>query len=346
MDTLVTVYPSDRSYIEEMASSADNDIMVICQRLFIQICEGDSKQKMAEDIVDRLQEDPMKLALLLPKVSLELLLALWENVGKSYDMVENIAGLSPLVFFGFVYVEDQIVYINDEAKNMFYFSLRSKAVKRLADRYDVWEQMMLGMTRIYGIVDVYYIHPIFSKVVGEDVDYGELETFFVQRSSLWHETILLRSSRDKRMFVALVTIPDRNYIFDQWNLHQDLMFKEYSRDVYARAMSPLGYTQWKGVDDLLFTVVEIMNDSKMEAAAHTEAMILSIQNGEDCRSILDKYIKMFSEKKALSQEIMERLENCVRIASENVPLYVLKGHARADYGIRREFQVIKGGKNE
>ena len=50
---------SDRIYIEELAGNQPRNLMVLCERLFLEFHADSTPQEMAGQIARRLQEEPM-----------------------------------------------------------------------------------------------------------------------------------------------------------------------------------------------------------------------------------------------------------------------------------------------
>ena len=69
---------SDRTYIEELAENQPRNLMVVCERLFLEFHYDSTPREMAEQIAGKLQEEPMLLGEMLREEAIDLLFDLWK----------------------------------------------------------------------------------------------------------------------------------------------------------------------------------------------------------------------------------------------------------------------------
>ena len=101
--------------------------------------------------------------------------------------------LEQLHFLGFLSYEDDTIYINMEAKDKFFFSLKSHRTQAQMEEYTRLENILFGMLFLYGILDIYECCEIIRDNMIEDMTYDELEEFVMHRVVFWQSGILLRN---------------------------------------------------------------------------------------------------------------------------------------------------------
>ena len=94
-----------------------------------------------------------------------------------------------------------------------------------------------------------------------ELTYDELEEFILLRIVFWQSGILLRNQMNSRLLLASREVENRNEVFIQWSLREDLSWKRYSEDEYKNLALGNGIGGWDGIPELYdFVMKNIEND--------------------------------------------------------------------------------------
>jgi hypothetical protein len=325
--------------VEELATNQTRNLIVVCERLFLDIDNEISDHEMAEKIKECLEDDPLLLGKMLRKESIQLLFSLWEQEESKIPVESYVEELQQLRYLGFVYPEKEFIAVNLEAKDIFYFSLKGRKMQEIMDRYEMWEQIVLGMLYAYGILDVDFGYQTICRLLREEISYDELELFLMRRITFWQGALLLRSQRDKKLFMASREVSDRNAVFDQWNEEKDLDFKEYSLDEYTDLTMTTGIVNWDGVPELFTYLLDRVDGDRYRATLIVKQIILMIQNGDPYLDVVMQGVKMLpppdEEEEALEQDEKEFCDG-IKLLFYSVPVFGLKGHSRGELSRKSE----------
>lgn len=341
---MARILVSEKSYIDELSGNQPRNLMVICERLFLEFAEDTPVEEMAAKIAEKLQDEPDLLGKMLQKEAVDLLFWLWSGKEDSIIVEPYLGRLQQLHYLGFVSMENENLTVNLEAKDIFYFSIKSRHMRANIEKYTEWEKIIFGMLFYYGILDVYDCYTIFEKVTEETVPYEDFENFLMIRIIFWNSAILLRNQKDMKLFMASREVMDRNDVFDQWNEHSDLKFREYTKDEYINLAMGNGITNWDGIPELFsFVLSEIEND-KYKAMLIIKNIVLLIQNGETYLETVLQSVKFLTED---SEEKEKELCQYIQKIFYSIPVYGQKGYSRTELEkpSERMFRVIDGGKH-
>ena len=93
-----------------------------------------------------------------------------------------------------------------------------------------------------------------------ELTYDELEEFILLSIVFWQSGILLRNQMNSRLLLAN-EVENRNEVFIQWSLREDLSWKRYSEDEYKNLALGNGIGGWDGIPELYdFVMKNIEND--------------------------------------------------------------------------------------
>lgn len=341
---MANILVSEKSYINELATNQTRNLMVVCERLFLTFCEETPKQEMAESIAAKLQNEPRLLGKMLQQDAIELLFQLWNQPEGKMTIEPYLNDLQQLRYLGFISLDEEILSVNMEAKDIFYFPLKSKKMKEDMERYTEWEQVIFGMLFYYGILDVYVCHRIFCQTMNEEIPYEDLEEFLMIRIVFWRSGLLLRNQQDMRLFMASREVINRNDIFDQWNEWQELQFRQYTKEEYKNLALGNGIIGWNGISELFRFILETIEEDRYKAMLLGKSIVLMIQNGESYLEVVLRFKRMLPEKAA---EDETTLCQYIKRIFYSVPIYGKKGHSRQELATKKEevFHVIDGGKH-
>lgn len=341
---MARILVSEKSYIDELSANQPRNLMVICERLFLEFEEDTPARTMASNIAEKLQDEPDLLGKMLQKEAVELLFRLWNEKEPGMTAEPYVNELQQLKYLGFISMKDENIAVNPEAKDIFYFSMRSRRMKADIEKYDEWEKIIFGMLFYYGILDIYDCYKIFGKIAEYEAAYEEFEEFLLIRIVFWNSGLLLRNQRDMRLFMASREVMNRNAVFDQWNENSDLKFREYTKEEYIKLAVGNGITNWDGIPELFsFVLSEIEND-RYKAMLVMKSIVLMIQNGETYLETVLQSVKFLTED---SEEKEKQLCGYLQKIFYSVPVYGQKGYSRKELEQQTErmFRVIDGGKH-
>lgn len=340
---MAKILVSNRNYIDELATNQTRNLMVMCERLFLDFEDEDEPVQMAVKIAQKLVDMPELIAKMVQQDAICLLVQLWGMEGETFAAELHPGELQQLHYLGFLSLEDDALMVNMEAKDLFFFVLKSRRLKPMMEKYTRWERIIFGMLFLYGILDVYACYTIFKKVTEDEVRYQEMEEFLMLRMIFWRAGVLLRSQQDMRLFMASREVMDRNRVFDQWNQNADLPLKELTQEEYEELAVSNGVIRWEGIPELFTFIQEKMEDDKYQAMMIVKSIVLMIQNGISYLDIILEYTKFLAEDSTAEQKEWNQL---IRRIYDTVPVFGQKGYTRKELQQKREprFLVIDGGK--
>lgn len=341
---MARILVSEKNYIDELATNQERNLKVVCERLFLSFYEESKNYEMATRIAWKLQDEPHLLCEMLQQGAVELLFELWDGSEEEMDMDPYLNELQQLRYLGFVSLEEELLSVNLEAKDIFYFSLKSRKTKEAMIRYTEWEQVIFGMLFYYGILDVHTCHGIFCRAMDEEIPYKTLEQFLMIRIVFWRSGLLLRNQQDMHLFMASREVMNRNVVFDQWNEWKDLQFKEYRLEEYKNLAMGNGIIGWDGIPELFQFILEEVEDDRYQAMLLVKSIVLMIQNGESYLEVVLQFAKMLPEEDA---DYEKTASQYLKRIFYSVPIYGQKGYSREELARQKEgvFHVIDGGKH-
>lgn len=115
---------SGRTFVEELATNPQVNLMVVCERLGAPFNDGEAEISLAAKVAEKLYDRPQLVTKMLQQEAIEFLLQCWEMEGESLITQMYLRELEQLHFLGFLSYEDDTIYINMEAKTNFSFRLR------------------------------------------------------------------------------------------------------------------------------------------------------------------------------------------------------------------------------
>ncbi len=299
------------------------------------------------------------ILLMLPKPHLQLLLEIWDSPRVSMDSVRW-EMVRHLAMFGFLtykkgsarnHTESRISVIRSMKKN-FYFLLKSRRSGDLMDRYERWENALMGMSFYYGIISLDELHALLCEALKEEIVYGTFLRFIKCRAGLWGLGSFPKDRKKKEYFMS-GTVESAELTLLLINDHPDLPYRRISYPDLSYVRAGYGIdNRWPGVSELGLFLIEDMDQSYYRSTVMVHSILTAIQNGATLDKILGKldFITFFAE------EEKRTAEEYVMTMYESVPLYELKGHSRWEYRKmaekqewvykKRKFTLLTGGRAE
>lgn len=341
---MARIEESKRTYIEELATNPRVNLMVLSERIDIAFHDDESEMSLAEKIAERLYNTPQLVTKLLQQEAIEFLLQCWDTEGESLIAQMYAREIEQLHFLGFLSYEDDTILLNMEAKDKFFFSLKSHRVQEELEEGTRLENILFGMLFLYGVLDLYECWQIISKEMFPEMTYDELEEFVLLRIVFWQSGVLLRNQMNLRLLLASREVDNHNEVFIQWNLHEDLSWKLYNEDEYKELALGNGIGNGEGIPELYDFVMKNLENDQYKVMMIVKSLVVKIQNGLTYEEITSAYVSLLDEE---DKEKQKTLCELIRTIYKTVPLYGLKGHTRAELEAMKEgprFQVIQGGK--
>ena len=340
---MTQIQASEKTYIEELATNQLRNLMVICERLFLEFNEESQADEKEKKIANKLQDEPELLGIMLQKEAVECLFHLWDTEESNIMKESYLRELQQLRYLGFISMDEETLFVNMEAKDIFFFSMKGHRMKSDIEKYTQWEKVIFGMLFSYGILDIYYCYQIFKKIMNLDITYDQMEEFFMIRIIFWNSGLMLRNQTDMRLFFASREVTDRNEIFDQWNQRPELKFREYTKDEYINLAMGNGIISWDGIPEFFSFVLDEIEDDRYKAMLIMKSIVLMVQNGSAYPDIVLQVISLLDEE---SREKKQIISDFVERIYYSIPVYGQKGYSRNELKDKHDriFQVIDGGK--
>ena len=336
---------SGRTFVEELATNPQVNLMVVCERLGAPFNDGEAEISLAAKVAEKLYDRPQLVMKMLQQEAIEFLLQCWEMEGESLIAQMYLRELEQLHFLGFLSYEDDTIYINMEAKDKFFFSLKSHRTQAQMEEYTRLENILFGMLFLYGILDIYECCEIIRDNMIEDMTYDELEEFVMHRVVFWQSGILLRNQTNLRLIYASREVDDRNDVFIKWTINKDISWKIYSEDQYKELALSNGVGNWSGIPELFDFVMQNIEDDQYQAMMIVKSLVVKIQNGVTYTEITEAYTGLLEDN---AREEQRTLCDLILKLYKTVPVYALKGHTREELEEEEtghRFQVIPDRKS-
>ena len=190
---MARIEESKRTYIEELATNPRVNLMVLSERINIAFHEDESEVSLSEKIAEKFYDMPQLITKLLQQEAIEFLLQCWDMEGESLIAEIYAREIEQLHFLGFLSYEDDTILLNMEAKDNFFFSLKSRRVQEELEEGTRLENILFGMLFLYGILDIYECCQMIQEEMFPELTYDELEEFILLRIVFWQSGILLRN---------------------------------------------------------------------------------------------------------------------------------------------------------
>ena len=295
---MARIEESKRTYIEELATNPRVNLMVLSERINIAFHEDESEVSLSEKIAEKFYDMPQLITKLLQQEAIEFLLQCWDMEGESLIAEMYAREIEQLHFLGFLSYEDDTILLNMEAKDNFFFSLKSRRVQEELEEGTRLENILFGMLFLYGILDIYECCQMIQEEMFPELTYDELEEFILLRIVFWQSGILLRNQMNSRLLLASREVENRNEVFIQWSLREDLSWKRYSEDEYKNLALGNGIGGWDGIPELYDFVMKNIENDQYKVMMIVKSLVVKIQNGLTYEEITSAYVNLLDEELA------------------------------------------------
>lgn len=137
-----------------------------------------------------------------------------------------------------------------------------------------------------------------------ELTYDELEEFILLRIVFWQSGILLRNQMNSRLLLASREVENRNEVFIQWSLREDLSWKRYSEDEYKNLALGNGIGGWDGIPELYDFVMKNIENDQYKVMMIVKSLVVKIQNGLTYEEITSAYVNLLDEEDKEHQRIL------------------------------------------
>ena len=123
---------------------------------------------------------------------------------------------------------------------------------------------------------------------------------------------------NSRLLLASREVENRNEVFIQWSLREDLSWKRYSEDEYKNLALGNGIGGWDGIPELYDFVMKNIENDQYKVMMIVKSLVVKIQNGLTYEEITSAYVNLLDEEDKEHQRILCELirtlyKNCTII---------------------------------
>lgn len=336
-----------------MAQNTKENLSAFLRRMDVTVEDSWDKDVLALILRDTIVENPEYVLYIYGKEILTFLIRLWES-----DRMElnpsDFSLLGQLKLLGFLEYESSIpdekgvqqIKIIKEARDHFYFYMKSKSARRFMDKFENWESVIRGMMTYYGIISFNRFYIYFCKCIQEPVDDELFHLFLSVRINLlpFGSFVMETSSSTEYYHNYEATNPEQILEACMKNKKTEYILPKYETLFLLGSNNGLG--DWDGMSDVADI---LMNECEVEyyrTIVIIKSTILMIQNGETFENIMNQFFIWCPQALNRDTEMKKHLTRLY----ETVPVYSLKGWARKDQKVQTNsspvFTVIRGGKKE
>lgn len=318
----------------------------------LNICPDEEIEKdgLALILKEYIIEHPEQILYIHGRETLAFLMDLWESEEMALNQ-SDWALVGQLQLLGFLDYsinseEDKEgnIYLIKEAKDNFYFYLRTRQARQKMEKYDIWERVIRGFMTFYGIISFNRLYFYFCKCMQEPIDDEDLHMFLSLRVSLWSfgSLVVERNSGMEYYENFEVKMPEK--ILDLCKEDKDRDYKKLDFDELLYVADNNGFGPWDGISELADVLMGCLGVDYYQTVVILKSSLLMVQNGEDSGHIVEGVIKWCPGGEIFRTDIFR----AVRLLYNSAPIYSLKGWSRDEKkGNDRKkplFTVLEGGK--
>ena len=350
----IKIYTMEREMASVIGQNAKENLYAFIKRMNHPVEEHWEKEVLAAALRDLVVERPEYLLYIYGRECLEFLLRLWESEELELTRAEwSMLGqlrLLGIVDYGYPERAEQeidSIYLTEEAREHFYFYLKSKSARHYMNKYEDWEIILRGMMSFYGILSFSRLYFYFCKVCREPVDDEVLHLFLSVRLSLLSFGSFAIEKGSQTEYYQNYEISNPEKVLDYRTEEQKLEYYLPSYDTLYFIGNNNGLGEWEGVHRLADLLMNELGTEYYKTVVIIKSCVLMLQNGETWEDTLAQFTQWCPESDAYEVEI----KKAVRQLYDTVPVYRLKGWSREklrqkDKKHHHAFRVIQGGKSD
>lgn len=350
----IKIYTMEREMASVIGQNAKENLSAFLKRMNQSVCDDWEKEILAVTLRDLVVEHPEYLLYIYGKECLLFLIRLWETEEMELDQAEwSMLGqlrLLGILDFGYPQKpEEEIgsIYLTAEAREHFYFYLKSKSARYFMNKYKDWESILRGMMSYYGILSFSRLYFYFCKVCQEPIDDEVLHLFLSTRLSLLSFGSFALEKRSQTEYYQNYEITDPENVLDYRTEEQRMEYYLPSYDTLYFIGNNNGLGEWEGLHMLADLMMHELEMEYYKTVVIIKSCVLMLQNGGTLEDTLRQFEDWCPESEDYSCKTRKALEQLY----DTVPVYRLKGWSREllrkeDRRHHNAFQVIPGGKGE
>jgi hypothetical protein len=334
-------------------NSMDN-LKAFSQRFGLAPAENMDKDGLALMLKETVLEHPEYILYIYSREALLFLIDLWGSeemvlTRADWTLVRQLQLMGFLDYSMSRESDNQVgtIYLVKEAKDNFFFFLRTRQSRREMERYDTWERLIRGLLTFYGIISFNRLYFYLCQYVRQPIDDENLHDFLASRISLWSfgSLVLERNSGLEYYENFEVKVPEK--ILDLCHEDEERDYKKPRYEELLYVGDNNGFGLWDGISDLADILMEQMGVEYYQTVVVIKSSLVLIQNGEGCARVLENIIKYCPGAEMFQGDLYKGVHQLY----QSVPIYSLKGWSRGEQkeGKKEEgkgpiFTVLKGGK--
>lgn len=335
-----------------ISKNSRENLLAFARRMGLAVEKTWEKDTVSFFLKETIIDHPEYILYIHSKESLMFLTKLWE----SEDEIELTQADWPLIgqlqLLGFVDYsidrteegKDSYIFLIREAKDHFYFYLKSKKTKWEMDRFHLWESLIRGIMTFYGIISFNRLYFYFCKCLLEPVDEDDLHKFLAARISLWPFGSFVMEKNSGIEYYQNFEVTNAEEVLNRCEENRELDYKKLKYDELIYVAENNGFGQWYGIAELADLFLENLRIEYYQTIVIIKSCILMVQNGNPREEIISHILQWYPA----AANYKDDLNRGVKLLYQSVPVYELKGWSREEerknFKNRYPFTVLKGGK--
>lgn len=348
----VLVSAIDVDMASVICQNSRDSLYAFLKRMDLYVEPDWDKEVLAMLLRDTILENPEYILSIYGREILDFLIELWESDSvELYQSGWSIVGqLKLLGFVDVKYTEGPdgtsgTIYMVNEARDAFYFYLKSRTAKMLMEHYYIWEVLVRGLLIHYGIISFNRLYYLFCRLIKSPVDDAEFHRFLSVRMELFHfGGFALEKSANVEYYQSYeVTDPEQVLEKRQENSKLDYFFPDYEDVLYIAQNNGMG--EWDGIGALAEIFLQLLDIEYYKTVITIKSCILMIQNDESPSQVEEHIYQCCPE----GRKYQDKMKSAVLSLYNSVPVYSLKGWNRKSLRKKHRselpFTMIRGGKD-
>ncbi len=330
------------------------NLYAFLKRLDLEVEKDWDKDALALVLKDFITENPEYLLSVYEKDVLKFLISLWEYNEDEIELDQNewsmIGQLRILGLIDHAFVEKEgeryhLLYIVQEAKDVFYFYLKSKSAKTMMDRYQTWEYLIRGMMTHYGIISFQRLYYHFCRLMKSPIDDRELHRFLSARMNLHHFGCFAIEKPTNIEYYQTYEISNPEQVMEKRRelKEMDYFCPEFEDAVYIAENNGIG--NWDGISTIAEIFLQLLDIEYYKTVIAVKTCIIMAQNDETPDALEAYLLGSYPECRTYK----EKIRSAVLSLYNSVPVYSLNGYSRKELKklkrVTPAFTLIKGGRH-
>lgn len=350
---IIKTRPLDVDMASVISKNSRENLLAFMKRIGLHTEETWEKDAVSLALKETILEHPEYILYIHSKDALMFLIELWES-----DEIEVTQADWPLIgqlqLLGFLDYsmergqkgQQSYIYLVEEARDNFYFYLKSKKARWEMERFHIWESLIRGMMSFYGIISFNRLYFYFCKCILEPVDDEDLHKFLAARVSLWSFGCFVMEKNSGIEYYENFEVTDPEEVLNRCEENRNIDYRKVKYDDLLYVADNNGFGQWDGIAELADLFLETLAIEYYQTVVIIKSCILMVQNGNSREEIMENILKWCPSGK----DYKEELTHGVKLLYHSVPVYELKGWSRDE--VRKNsknhypFTVLKGGKKD